>query len=517
MTTTAAATNITTQSPAPWSSGIVSTGIGALDARLGTLIPGRHYLLTGSPGTGKTTVALHFLMEGLDNGEACALLTQDDPSDLLAHGDYIGYDFRPAIQERRLVFLQFRVDFLRRYSRLMNPALVYEELEELLTEDGVQPTRLVLDSVGPFLEGGHVSNDLIDGLGAFLHDWEGTAYVTVPGELREAAHRRLYDRVVTSAAGVFHIERTGGTQREFRISKLRQKAHHTDPFTFTIRPEAGIVEDMPGWDAEALPPEVRHRALVLDEHGAVPASFLGAMGASFRVEKFRSLEAGFSEIAAGRYGILILGLDPYRPNTTLDLAYSLRKAGNGAPILFVSPREGLRGSTRARALRAGGDDFVSTDTSPVEVLERIDAASGRGHRRRGADALPATPIQPLTEDGKPRLMDGDELRLALGQIMGQPTPPLFAVILLRPTAGSDQAWALLRDQVRLDDGDLVAHMGSGELAVYLGHVDPGTAGDLARRLAQSHTGHVDLLRFPADREEIENRLGVIAPAAGDAR
>jgi hypothetical protein len=153
----------------------------------------------------------------------------------------------------------------------------------------------------------------------------------------------------------------------------------------------------------------------------------------------------------------------------------------------------------------------------VEVLERIDAASGRGHRRRGAGSLAATPVQPLTEDGKPRLMDGDELRLALGQIMGQPTPPLFAVILLRPAAGSDQAWALLRDQVRLDDGDLVAHMSSGELAVYLGHVDPGTAGDLARRLAQSHAGPVDLLRFPADREEIENRLGVIAPAAGDAR
>jgi KaiC/GvpD/RAD55 family RecA-like ATPase len=187
-------------------------GIGALDARLGTLIPGRHYLLTGAPGAGKTTAGLHFLMEGLEQGETCALLTQDDPDDLLTHGDYIGYDFRPAILEGRLVFLQFRVDFLRRYSRLMNPALVYEELLELLTEDGARPTRLVLDSVAPFLEGGHVSNDLIDGLGTFLRDWEGTSYVMVPGELREAAHRRLYDRVVSSAAGVFHIERQGGTR-----------------------------------------------------------------------------------------------------------------------------------------------------------------------------------------------------------------------------------------------------------------------------------------------------------------
>jgi KaiC/GvpD/RAD55 family RecA-like ATPase len=519
MTSTAipAQADTTTTGIAGTGSRIVSTGIGALDARLGTLIAGRHYLLTGSPGSGKTTASLHFLIEGLENGEACALLTQDAPDDLLAHGDYIGYDFRPAIHEGRLIFLQFRVDFLRRYSRLMDPSLVFEELQEMLTEDGRQPTRLVVDSVAPFLEGGHVSNDMVDGFGAFLRDWAGTTYVMVPGELRESEHRRLYDRVVTSAAGVFHIERTSGTRREFSIRKLRQKAHHTDPFSFVIRAGAGLAEETPGWDAEALPMELRRRAVVLDEHDTIPGSFLSALGSGFAIERFRSLQSGFSEIAGGRYGILILAIDPYHPSTALDLAYSLRKSGNGAPILFVAPRQGLRASTRARALRAGGDDFVTTDMSPVEVLERIDSASGRGHRQRPGGLIQPPPTQPLTDDGQPRLMDGDELRLALGQIMGQPTPPLFALILLRPTSGSDLAWAVLKEQVRLEDGDLVAGLEDGQLAVYLGHVDPGTASDLADRLAEAHQGTVELLRFPADRERLEDRLGVIAPAALSAR
>ncbi|MFW5899167.1 MAG: ATPase domain-containing protein, partial [Jiangellaceae bacterium] len=386
----------------------VSSGIGALDARLGTLVRGRHYLITGDPGAGKTTAALHFIGQGLESGEQCALLSQDDPADVLNHADYIGYDLRPAIRSGRLVLVQFRMDFLRRYSRLMDPDLVYEELREMLGEEGRDPERLVIDSAAPFLEGGHVSNDLIDGLGEFLALGASTTYVTLPGELREGTQRRLYDRVVSSAAGVFHIERSRGARREFSLSKLRQKAHHTDPFTFEIRPGAGIVDQLPSWEREVLPPAVRRRVLVLDEQGLVPASFLSTLGASFDVATFRSLESGFSEVAAGRYGALILGLDPFNPNLTLDLAYSLRKAGNGAPILFVAPPKGLRSSTRARALRAGGDDFILADASPVEVLERIDSASGRGHRRPGAPGLTPAPLQPTDEAGTPRPMTGEE-------------------------------------------------------------------------------------------------------------
>jgi hypothetical protein len=114
-------------------------------------------------------------------------------------------------------------------------------------------------------------------------------------------------------------------------------------------------------------------------------------------------------------------------------------------------------------------------------------------------------------------MDGDELRLALCQIMGQPTPPLFALILLRPTSGSDLAWTVLKEQVRLEDGDLVAGLEDGQLAVYLGHVDPAMASELADRLAEAHRGTVELLRFPADRERLEDRLSVIAPAPLSAR
>lgn len=484
-----------------------STGVPMLDARLGSLVPGRHYLFTGSPGAGKTTFALHFIVEGLRVGQRCGILTQDAPEDLLAHGDYLGHDLRPAVADGRLVVLQFRMDFLRRYSRLMSPELVYEELAEMLSEGGERPGRLVIDSAAPFLEGGSVANDLIDGLGSFLEGWEGVTYVTIPGDIHERSQRRLYDRVVSSAAGVFQIDRIRGTRRELSVQKLRQGSARTDPFTFEIRSGGGIEPGVDRDAPEALPPEVRRRVLVLDQHGAVPAGFRRAVSQSFTVEAFQTLERGFGEIAAGRYGALLIGLDPYRPNPAIDLARSLRRSGNGAPILFVCPREGLRSSTRARALRAGGDDFLTTDTSAVELLERIGAASGRGHRAAGSHRVSDVPVQPTSEDGSLRPMADVEFREAIACIIEQPTPPLFAVILLKPTSTFSRAWDVLRGQVRLADGDLVAVVEDEYLGVYLSHVDRGTAEELAERLADAHQARVELLHFPEDRDAIVERLG----------
>jgi len=50
----------------------VVTGIDGVDAILkGGLPRGQMYLIDGSPGVGKTTFALQFLLEGMRRGERC--------------------------------------------------------------------------------------------------------------------------------------------------------------------------------------------------------------------------------------------------------------------------------------------------------------------------------------------------------------------------------------------------------------------------------------------------------------
>lgn len=65
----------------------LKTGIPGLDSVLhGGLIPDRLYLVDGHPGSGKTTAALQFLLEGTRAGETCLYLTLSETREELTAG-----------------------------------------------------------------------------------------------------------------------------------------------------------------------------------------------------------------------------------------------------------------------------------------------------------------------------------------------------------------------------------------------------------------------------------------------
>src|SRR5687768_7912330 len=63
------------------------TGIVGLDDVLhGGLIPHRLYLVDGDPGSGKTTLSIQYLLEGVKNGEKCLYITLSETKEELAAG-----------------------------------------------------------------------------------------------------------------------------------------------------------------------------------------------------------------------------------------------------------------------------------------------------------------------------------------------------------------------------------------------------------------------------------------------
>ena len=67
-----------------------TTGIAGLDNVLGGGLPRGHlYLVEGSPGAGKTTLGLQFLLEGRSKGEAGLYITAGTLVKVLPDGDVV--------------------------------------------------------------------------------------------------------------------------------------------------------------------------------------------------------------------------------------------------------------------------------------------------------------------------------------------------------------------------------------------------------------------------------------------
>lgn len=72
----------------------ISTGVSGLDAMLGGgLIPARPYVVSGPTGSGKTILAMHFIREGLAEGEPGLMVTLDEPpNEVKANVASFGWD-----------------------------------------------------------------------------------------------------------------------------------------------------------------------------------------------------------------------------------------------------------------------------------------------------------------------------------------------------------------------------------------------------------------------------------------
>jgi circadian clock protein KaiC len=123
----------------------VTTGIKGLDEMLGGgFMPSSMVLVRGAPGTGKTSLALQFLIHGAKGNEPGLLISFEEfPSSLHRDAESLGWDLRGMVADEKLhlVFTSPEV-FL---ASLESPG---SRLNQLILEANIK--RLVLDSVSHF-------------------------------------------------------------------------------------------------------------------------------------------------------------------------------------------------------------------------------------------------------------------------------------------------------------------------------------------------------------------------------
>jgi circadian clock protein KaiC len=212
----------------------VATGVAGLDEMLGGgLVPGSTTLVRGAPGTGKTTLAFHFLAHGAAHGEPGLLVSFEEfPESLYRDAEALGWDLRQMEQDNMLHIMFTSPDvFLRGLQNHDGP------VTGLMQKRGIE--RVAVDSLTHYVrltpdthELRKTYNTVVNGLkreqvtSLFLGEEANADYTT--GEKGRLSF------IVDCIIMMRYLEIESAIQRAILVLKMRSSQHDKAIRSYTI-------------------------------------------------------------------------------------------------------------------------------------------------------------------------------------------------------------------------------------------------------------------------------------------
>lgn len=345
--------NGVTHNPKPGQPAKAATGVAGLDDILnGGLARGRSFLLEGTPGTGKTTVALQFLLEGARAGERGLYVTLSETEDeLQATANSHGWDLG-KIEIYELLPPENLLSEDQRQSLLYSSDLELGETTKRIFEEfeRVEPDRIVLDSLSEIRLLAQSSLRYRRQILALKHYFaKRDATVLLLDDLTT----EVDDKAVHSIAhGAIRLEELspdyGAGRRRLRVLKYRGNRFRGGYHDFII--ETGGVRAFP-------------RLVSAEHHRDFERTVLPARSAELNALLGGGVERGSSVLVLGPAGA-------GKSVLALTFIASAAERGEKSALFIFDEERGLL-VTRARGL---GIDLEAMIASGHLYLTQVDAA-----------------------------------------------------------------------------------------------------------------------------------------------
>jgi KaiC/GvpD/RAD55 family RecA-like ATPase len=243
----------------------VQTGIKGLDKMLsGGLISERPYIISGPPGSGKTTLSMQFLLEGLGKGERVLFVALEEPVNeirynlesldmnikgieiLDANSDVRRYEPTPVMEissKSKVRKMKDVPEIIRKTSRFKSTVVSVHSLQTTLKQEFRRNryNRVVIDSLTAlryFCMAGEEEVYLQSFL-RFLSESKVTSMLTVETpEIYELLPEIFLAR---GEIKLGKVREKGRIKRTISVEKLRGSEHNEKIHTMEIRRGQGVV------------------------------------------------------------------------------------------------------------------------------------------------------------------------------------------------------------------------------------------------------------------------------------
>lgn len=330
------------------------TGVDGLDdVLMGGFVRGRVYLIEGSPGAGKTTIATQFLLSGAAEGETGLYITLSETEDeLRASAASHGWAFDDPLEVFELVPPESLLDDEQQQSLLYSSDLELGETTKRIFEaiERVNPTRVVLDSLSEIRLLAQSSLRYRRQILALKHYFSRRNLTVM---MLDDLTSDVLDKTVHSVAhGVIRLEELapdfGGERRRLRVIKYRGQRYRGGYHDFLI--ETGGVRVFP-------------RLISAEHRSHFDRSALGSGSEELDALLGGGVERGSSALVLGPAGT-------GKSLLTLTFAASAIARGERAAMFVFDEEKGLL-IERAKGL---GIDLERMVDRGELILTQIDAA-----------------------------------------------------------------------------------------------------------------------------------------------